>query len=72
MKYKAWIGSGNNGNLIKGLIKRRFWWHIIDEKSTKAHFIWTQLKNSDYFANQTPCTTWVQSTNKFLIKVPVR
>jgi hypothetical protein len=28
-KYKAWIGNGNNGNLLKALIKRRYWWQII-------------------------------------------
>ena len=25
-KYKAYVGPGNNGKLIKSLIKRRFWW----------------------------------------------
>lgn len=29
-KYKAWIGCGNNGNLIKTLIRRRFWWVICE------------------------------------------
>jgi hypothetical protein len=29
MRYKAWIGGGNNGNLIKGLLKRRFWWNVV-------------------------------------------
>ena len=29
-KYKAWIGNGNNGNLLKALIKRRFWWQIVE------------------------------------------
>jgi hypothetical protein len=28
-KYKAWIGTGNNGNLLIALIKRRFWWHLV-------------------------------------------
>ena len=27
-RYKAYIGFGNNCNMIKGLIKRRFWWCI--------------------------------------------
>ena len=44
MRYKAWVGSGNNGNLIKSLLKRRFWWHVLDEKSLNVNFIWTQLK----------------------------
>jgi hypothetical protein len=44
MKYKAWVGSGNNGNLIKSLLKRRFWWNVVEDKTLNANFIWTQLK----------------------------
>ena len=29
-KCKAYIAAGNNGAMIKGLIKRRFWWTISD------------------------------------------
>lgn len=29
IKYKAYIGKGNNSLLIKGLLKRRFWWEIV-------------------------------------------
>ena len=28
--YKAYIGSGNNSNLILSLMRRRFWWTITD------------------------------------------
>lgn len=28
-KYKVYIGKGNNSLLIKGLIKRRFWFEIV-------------------------------------------
>jgi len=52
MKYKAWVGAGNNGALIKGLIKRRFWWQLVEEKSLGVHFMWTQLKVQDYFNQQ--------------------
>jgi hypothetical protein len=51
-KYKAWIGNGNNGNLLKALIKRRFWWQIVEEKSWDVNFLWTQLKNNEYFKAQ--------------------
>jgi hypothetical protein len=30
-KRKAFVGFGNNCNMIKGLIKRRFWWTVVDE-----------------------------------------
>jgi hypothetical protein len=25
-KYKFFVGKGNNGQLVKALMKRRFWW----------------------------------------------
>jgi len=28
-KLKAYVGPGNNGAMIKGLLKRRFWWTIV-------------------------------------------
>jgi len=43
-RYHAWIGSGNNGMLIKELLRRRFWWQIVDEKNLDLNFVWTQLK----------------------------
>jgi len=29
--YKVFIGSGNNSNLIKNTIRKRFWWTITDQ-----------------------------------------
>lgn len=29
-KIKAYVGPGNNCNMIKGLLKRRFWWTVVD------------------------------------------
>jgi hypothetical protein len=42
-KLRAYIGKGNNSNLVKSLIKRRFWWEIT-ENIDSAHFVWTQIK----------------------------
>lgn len=47
-KYRAYVGRGNNSLLIKGLLKRRFWW-IIDEEASHCQFVWTQLKMNSYF-----------------------
>ncbi|KRX03061.1 hypothetical protein PPERSA_10142 [Pseudocohnilembus persalinus] len=49
--YTIYIGRGNN----KGMIKRRWWWQIVDDESQKenCHFIWTQLK-VEKFLNQIP------------------
>ncbi len=32
-KLKAYVGPGNNGAMIKGLLKRRFWWTIVEERT---------------------------------------
>ena len=32
-RLKAYVGSGNNSAMIKGLIKRRYWWALSDDKS---------------------------------------
>ncbi len=32
-KLKAYVGPGNNGAMIKGLLKRRFWWTIVEERN---------------------------------------
>lgn len=49
--YRVFIGKGNNSMLIRGLLKRRFWWVIVD-RPENAHFLWTQLKNPDIIKNQ--------------------
>ena len=63
-KYKAWVGLGNNGNLIKGLLKRRFWWSVLEEKSLNVNFIWTQLRNIEFIDKQTPSSLWARDTSK--------
>jgi hypothetical protein len=50
-KYNAWIGTGNNGALVKELFARRFWWQTVDEKQN-VNFLWTQLKQNDFFKKQ--------------------
>ena len=34
-KYKVWIGAGNNWMLIKSLMKRRYWWAIMEDRNLK-------------------------------------
>lgn len=42
-KYKVFIGKGNNSLLVKSLIKRRFWWEIIETPELgDMHFYWSQ------------------------------
>ncbi|CAD8098530.1 unnamed protein product [Paramecium primaurelia] len=41
--YKAYVGKGNNGMLVRQIIKSRWWWSIQDEQE-QCHFVWTQLK----------------------------
>ena len=63
-KYKAWIGLGNNGNLIKSLLKRRFWWSISEDKTKNINFMWTQLRNNDFMEKQEPSSLWVKNKSK--------
>ena len=44
---KFYIGRGNNGNLIRSLMRKRFWFEETSEK--EAHFVWTQIKNDQLF-----------------------
>jgi hypothetical protein len=32
-KLKAYVALGNNGAMIRGLIKRRFWWTLAEERT---------------------------------------
>lgn len=42
-KYKVFIGKGNNSLLVKSLMKRRFWWEIVDSiDSPDIDFFWSQ------------------------------
>lgn len=41
-KLYYYVGKGNNSMLIRGLMKRRFWW--TEGTLEQANFVWTQLK----------------------------
>jgi hypothetical protein len=43
-KYKFFIGNGNNRNLIKSILKQRYWWTETNDISS-ANLVWTQLKH---------------------------
>lgn len=39
--------------LIRELMKRRFWWQIVEDRNNwDVNFVWTQLKVQDYFNKQ--------------------
>ncbi len=51
--YKFYVGPGNNCNLIKGVLKRRFWWTVTANKNEEGiNFMWTQLKINQFFKQQ--------------------
>lgn len=52
--YKAYVGSGNNSLMVKAILKRRFWWNIVD-KPEGCNFVWTQLKLNSLFQTQPLC-----------------
>lgn len=65
--YKVYVGRGNNSMLIKGLMKRRFWWTIVDKVTgagdEAVNFVFTQLKNNDYIKSQKQYTGKPTLTN---------
>jgi hypothetical protein len=38
--------------MIKGLIRRRFWWTIVEEYSEDCVFVWSQRKYNKIFKKQ--------------------
>ncbi|CAD8057988.1 unnamed protein product [Paramecium primaurelia] len=48
--YKAYVGKGNNGMLVRQILKSRWWWSIQDEME-QCHFVWTQLKVNQIHEN---------------------
>ena len=51
-QYKMYLGMGNNSMLIRGLMKRRFWWTIVDKLTDDVNFVWTQLKVVEFHEKQ--------------------
>lgn len=51
-KLKAFVGYGNNCNMIKGLLKRRFWWTIAEDMAEDCAFVWTQIKIQGVYDRQ--------------------
>lgn len=40
--YKAYIGKGNNGLLVRIVLKNRWWWSLVDSSDQEsANFVWT-------------------------------
>jgi hypothetical protein len=55
--YRAYIGYGNNYHLVKGILKRRYWWMVVDEavgmqEWESLNFLWTQLKINHFYGMQ--------------------
>ena len=53
--YKYYLGKGNNGTLIRALMKQRWWWSQSDSKDPDdINFIWTQLKQNKFIESLKP------------------
>lgn len=50
--YKVYIGKGNNSMLLRGLMKRRFWWTVVDKPTEDVQFAWSQIKDTTYLSFQ--------------------
>jgi len=48
-QYKAFVGKGNNGLLIKSILKSRPWWCIRTSNDVdNCNLIWTEWKKPKY------------------------
>lgn len=54
VSYRVFVGLGNNSCMIKSILRRRFWWNIVEDKSQidTCQFVWTQLKINTLFKLQ--------------------
>ncbi|CAD8071613.1 unnamed protein product [Paramecium sonneborni] len=46
--YKAYIGKGNNGQLVQWILKKRWWWSVFEKERDQVNFLWQQLRNNSY------------------------
>ena len=47
--YKYFIGKGNNGLMVRTLLKTRWWWTATDSAETaEVNFIWTQPRHNEF------------------------
>lgn len=51
-QYKFFVGRGNNSAIIKGIMRRRFWWQLADKISPEVNFVWTQLRVNEFVRSQ--------------------
>lgn len=49
--FKFYVGLGNNGNLVRAILKKRFWFEPTKNRE-EAHLVWTQLKDENIFKLQ--------------------
>jgi len=45
--YRAFIDKGNNGMLLKSVVKRRWWWHLVDDVA-ECNLLWTEWNTKDF------------------------
>jgi hypothetical protein len=50
--YKFFVGRGNNSGIIKGIMRRRFWWQLVDKITPEVNFVWTQLRVNEFVRSQ--------------------
>jgi hypothetical protein len=48
---KYFVGVGNNSNLIRSLMKKRFWFEEVSS-DREANFVWTQIKLPHLYEKQ--------------------
>lgn len=49
--YKSYIEKGNNGMLVRSVLKQRWWWTSVKKKEiANSHLIWTQWRKNNIYS----------------------
>ena len=62
LQYRFFIGKGNNGVMVRTVLKQRWWWNYGSRKDDNLNLLWTEWCKPKYI-NKLPCG--VSKSNDF-------
>lgn len=51
-RVEIFVGQGNNSNLIKKVLKKRWWLQLGEAVTANTQFVWTQIKHKNFVMSQ--------------------
>ncbi|CAD8162780.1 unnamed protein product [Paramecium octaurelia] len=65
--YKANVSKSNNGQLVKTLLKQRWWWLVVDNDKDNVNFLWESARNDNFIISM-PCSEQLDKNDNFNIQ----